>query len=176
MIICEVVAKEFKKDTNRDLCLSESELKCLKSVVTLKAEKKKNPNFSRMPITGLFTITKAVEPTPISQPINSGNDRKAIFIKNDNKKIFDCKLEEFRILRVIGRGSFGKVCLVKFNQNGKLYAMKSLKKDLLIDQDQIENTLLEKNILENIKSQFLVELEYCFQTDDRIYFVMPFMR
>lgn len=54
--------------------------------------------------------------------------------------------------------------------------MKSLKKDVLIDQDQIENTLLEKNILQSLDHKFLVGLVFCFQTIERIYFVMPFLR
>jgi serine/threonine protein kinase len=57
-----------------------------------------------------------------------------------------------------------------------MYAMKSLKKDVLIDQDQIENTLLEKNILQSIDHKFLVGLVFCFQTVERIYFIMPFLR
>ena len=56
-------------------------------------------------------------------------------------------MEDFNVLKVLGRGSFGKVCLVEYLQTKTIYAMKSLKKDVLIDQDQIENTLLEKKIL-----------------------------
>ncbi len=76
----------------------------------------------------------------------------------------------------MGRGSFGKVCLVEYTATKEIYAMKSLKKDILIDQDQIENTLLEKKILQSLDHPFLVGLIFCFQTDDRIYFVMPFLR
>ena len=54
--------------------------------------------------------------------------------------------------------------------------MKSLKKDILIDQDQIDNTLLEKKILLNLEHNFLVNLIFCFQTVERIYFILPFMR
>jgi hypothetical protein len=91
----------------------------------------------------------------------------------DNKK---ATLEDFQILKVLGRGSFGKVCLVEHSTTKELYAMKSLKKDVLISQEQIENTLQEKEILSKIKHPFLVSLAYCFQTVDRIYFIMSFMR
>ena len=86
------------------------------------------------------------------------------------------KLEDFKTLKVLGRGSFGKVCLVEYVPTKELYAMKSLKKDVLLDQDQIENTLLEKNILQSLDHKFLVGLVFCFQTVERIYFVMPFLR
>jgi serine/threonine protein kinase len=49
---------------------------------------------------------------------------------------------------VIGRGSFGKVFLVeKKNSSKEVYAMKSLRKDVIIDYDQVESTKLEKEIL-----------------------------
>ena len=54
--------------------------------------------------------------------------------------------------------------------------MKSLKKDVLLDQDQVESTLLEKKILQSIDHPFLVGMIFCFQTEERIYFVMPFIR
>ncbi len=93
-----------------------------------------------------------------------------------HKNIKEVGIQDFKILKVLGRGSFGKVCLVQHLASHEIYAMKSLKKDILIDQDQIENTLLEKKILEKLDHKFLVNLIWCFQTIDRIYFVMPFMK
>ena len=61
---------------------------------------------------------------------------------SSHKNVKDVKLEDFKVLKVIGRGSFGKVCLVEYIPTHETYAMKSLKKDLLIEQEQIENTLL----------------------------------
>ena len=46
-----------------------------------------------------------------------------------------------------------------------IYAMKSLRKDVLIDYDQIENTKLEKEILLRAKHPFLVSMDYVFQND-----------
>ena len=45
-----------------------------------------------------------------------------------------------------------------------------------VDQDQIENTLLEKKILQSLDHPFLVGMVFCFQTEERVYFVMPFLR
>ena len=92
-----------------------------------------------------------------------------------HKKVKDVKLEDFKVLKVIGRGSFGKVCLVEYLPTHETFAMKSLKKDLLIEQEQIENTLLEKEILQTIDYPLLCGLVFCFQTEERIYFVMPFL-
>jgi serine/threonine protein kinase len=94
---------------------------------------------------------------------------------SSHKSIKEVKLEDFKILKIIGRGSFGKVSLVEYIPTNEIYAMKSLKKDILIEQEQIENTILEKNILENINYPLLCNLIFCFQTEERIYFIMPFL-
>ena len=51
----------------------------------------------------------------------------------------ECKytLEDFKIRKVIDKGSFGKVFLVVNKHNGDLYAMKRINKDILIDKKQI---------------------------------------
>ena len=54
--------------------------------------------------------------------------------------------------------------------------MKSLKKDVLLDKDQVQNTILKKQILDSLDHPFLVAMIFCFQTEERIYFVMPFVR
>lgn len=69
-----------------------------------------------------------------------------------------------------------KVMLVEYKSTKEIFAMKALKKDLLIDQDQIENVLLEKKILTDFEHPFLCSLIFCFQSLERVYFVMPFLR
>jgi len=85
-------------------------------------------------------------------------------------------LSDFQIIKVLGRGSYGKVCLVEYKPRKEVYAMKGLKKDVLIDQDQIKNVILEKKILESLQHEFLVGLVCCFQTKERIFLVLPFLR
>jgi len=92
------------------------------------------------------------------------------------KKEKDAELKDFIVKSVIGKGSFGKVFLVEHNEDGNVYAMKSLRKDVILDYDQIESTLLEKDILQKADHPFLVGMEYVFQTDHKIFFVMKFVR
>lgn len=77
---------------------------------------------------------------------------------------------------VIGRGTFGKVFLAEQKDTKKLYAVKSIRKDILIQYDQVENTILEKDIMFECDHPFLVGMEYLFQNEMRLYFVMPFVR
>lgn len=77
---------------------------------------------------------------------------------------------------VIGRGTFGKVFLIEHKVTKQLYACKSIRKDILIQYDQVDNTLLEKDIMFECDHPFLVGMEFLFQNELRLYFVMPFVR
>jgi serine/threonine protein kinase len=95
------------------------------------------------------------------------------------KTIMDEKpvnFSDFSFLMVIGRGAFGKVFLAEMKASKKLYAIKSIRKDILLEQGQVENTLLEKDIMLECDNPFLISMDYLFQNDLRLYFVMPFIR
>ena len=93
-----------------------------------------------------------------------------------HKTVKSVELNDFQIIKVLGRGAFGKVCLVQYTPTKEYYAMKSLKKDVLLDMDQVQSTILEKKILQTLDHPFLVGMIFCFQTEERIYFIMPFIR
>jgi tRNA A-37 threonylcarbamoyl transferase component Bud32 len=102
------------------------------------------------------------------------NKEGTIFSKNkDIKKV---SLNDFKLLKVLGRGTFGKVCLAQYKATKKYYAMKIMKKNIILEHNQVTHTLLEKNILQNLNYQFLVGMDFCFQTQERIYFAMNFIR
>lgn len=77
---------------------------------------------------------------------------------------------------MLGRGAFGKVMLVEKKDSKEVFALKSLRKEEIIDKEQIEHTKTEKMILEHVNHPFLVNLVYAFQTPEKIFFVMQFMR
>lgn len=56
-------------------------------------------------------------------------------------------LESFEIINVLGKGTFGKVYLTRLKEVGKLYAIKAIRKDVLIETEQVESTKLERDIL-----------------------------
>jgi serum/glucocorticoid-regulated kinase 2 len=101
---------------------------------------------------------------------------KGTSLYQKNKAEKSVMLEDFKIIKVLGKGSFGRVYLVEDIHSAKTYAMKELRKDILIDTDQIQNTKIEKEILKNANHPFLVNLEFVFQTTGKIFFVMKFMR
>lgn len=83
--------------------------------------------------------------------------------------------DHFKILRVIGRGSFGKVFLVQKRDTKELFAMKVLKKEDVLNRNQIAHTKSERQILSKVKCPFIVNMHYAFQTPDKLYMVMDFL-
>jgi serine/threonine protein kinase len=85
-------------------------------------------------------------------------------------------LDDFKIKKVIDKGSFGKVFKVVNVLTGKEYAMKRIRKDVLVEKGQINNTLNEKDILLSSSHPFVLSMEYVFQNEYRIYFILDFIR
>lgn len=83
-------------------------------------------------------------------------------------------VEDFELVRVIGKGSFGKVTLVRKKSDTKLYAMKVLAKQNIIKRKQVEHTKTERNVLGKLNHPFIVKLHYAFQTDVKLYFVLDY--
>ncbi|KAM4687637.1 serine/threonine-protein kinase Sgk3 [Discoglossus pictus] len=86
------------------------------------------------------------------------------------------KPSDFECLRLIGKGSFGKVILTRKKHDGRYYAIKVLQKKVILNKKEQKHIMAERNVLlKNMKHPFLVRLHYSFQTLDQLFFVMDFV-
>mmetsp|Transcript_9799 Transcript_9799/g.21211 ORF Transcript_9799/g.21211 Transcript_9799/m.21211 type:complete len:656 (-) Transcript_9799:1629-3596(-) len=83
-------------------------------------------------------------------------------------------LDSFKMIKVIGKGSFGKVFLVREIKTGETYALKVLRKDNIIKRNQVEHTKTERSVLGYVKHPFIVGLNMAFQTKDKLFFVLDY--
>ena len=79
-------------------------------------------------------------------------------------------IDDFDLIRVIGRGSYAKVLMVELKKTRRLYAMKVIKKEMVTDDEDIDWVQTEKHVFETASNHpFLVGLHSCFQTNSRYF-------
>jgi serine/threonine protein kinase len=104
---------------------------------------------------------KKQEPAPKTEDIN--------YMLNQS-----ISMDDFELLTVVGKGSFGKVIQVRKRDDGKIYAMKILKKQQLVARKQVQHTQTERKVLAQINHPFVVSLRYAFQTQTKLYMVLDY--
>ena len=66
--------------------------------------------------------------------------------------------------------------LIKNKKTKKYYAMKSIRKDVVVELDSIKNIHIEKRILLQVNHPFIISMDYIFVKSLRIYFIMEYVR
>ena len=89
----------------------------------------------------------------------AGGGFKLDFIKEENE---ESVLEDFKIVKMVGKGTFGKVFLVQHANNKKFYAMKTIRKDIILENENIDSLKLEKEILYTVRHPFIVSMDYVY--------------
>lgn len=87
--------------------------------------------------------------------------------------------QDFELRKVLGKGGYGKVFQVRKitgEDQGKIFAMKVLKKATIVrNQKDTAHTKAERNILEEVKHPFIVDLIYAFQTKGKLYLILEYL-
>lgn len=85
--------------------------------------------------------------------------RESVLVYSSKKsqagKIKELTLDSFKIITVLGKGTFGKVYLTELKDDKTLYAIKAIRKDVLLETEQVESTKLERDILLECDHPFL---------------------
>ncbi|KAK6641332.1 hypothetical protein RUM44_013041 [Polyplax serrata] len=96
------------------------------------------------------------------------------FLKNLNVKIFPkTSIEDYEFMKTLGHGSYGQVVSARNIHDGKIFAVKIVKKKKMIREDQVKHLISEIRILNAIKFDFMIFLECYFTSSCNIFIVLP---
>ena len=109
------------------------------------------------------------EKNKIINEINCHEIKK--FRKNREKQ----SVHEYESISIIGRGAFGEVHVCREIKTGNIYAIKKIKKETLIQKNQVIHIRSEQLFMSKVKSPWIVDLKASFQEDDYLYLVMEFL-
>ncbi|CCX07974.1 kinase-like domain-containing protein [Pyronema domesticum] len=87
----------------------------------------------------------------------------------------EVNLNHFRLLRVVGKGAFGKVRIVERKDTGLTFALKYIRKDEVVRSESVRNIIRERRMLEQLNHPFLCNLRYSFQDVEYLYLVVDLM-
>ncbi|KAG2734071.1 hypothetical protein G9P44_003596 [Scheffersomyces stipitis] len=117
-----------------------------------------------------------LKPRIVGERVSGSIKIKWEYTSLDNKKSYGP--EDFDVLRLLGKGTFGQVFQVKKKDTERIYAMKVLSKKVIVKKKEIAHTIGERNILVRTSaaaSPFIVGLKFSFQTPTDLYLVTDYM-
>ncbi|XP_070420313.1 serine/threonine-protein kinase MRCK gamma isoform X5 [Equus przewalskii] len=82
--------------------------------------------------------------------------------------------DDFEILKVIGRGAFGEVAVVRQRDSGQIFAMKMLHKWEMLKRAETACFREERDVLVKGDSRWVTALHYAFQDEEYLYLVMDY--
>lgn len=106
---------------------------------------------------------------------SANEERLSVFIKPQGDE--PVSLRDFEIIKLIGRGACGRVKLVRKNHGsdeGSFYAMKAIRKKLVIQRGLVEATNAERRILDRTNHTYVAALCYAFQSESKLYLLSKY--
>jgi len=96
-------------------------------------------------------------------------------LREQRKGLIKLKSSDFEILKVIGKGAFGEVRIVRDKQNDKkIFAMKTMLKKMMVAKNQLGHIVAERDLMAEADNPWLVKLFFAFQDQTYLYLVMEY--
>ncbi|XP_013793393.1 putative protein kinase C delta type homolog, partial [Limulus polyphemus] len=127
---------------------------------------------------------KTFKTGPAERKEKKRNPRPQTLLVDDNGephkvqkiRLGEYNLEDFNFLKVLGRSGFGKVLLVQLKGHESYYAIKCLKKDVILEDNDLESAIIERKVLElGTSHPFLCKLFCTFQSKSHLFFAMEYL-
>lgn len=94
-----------------------------------------------------------------------------VIITQNNQKVSE---DSFEVVKLVGKGYFGRVYLVRKKDDGQMFALKVISKLDIIKKNFFENLKSERRIMQMIEHPFVMKLDYCFSSPSFVFFAMKF--
>ncbi|RYP71920.1 hypothetical protein DL771_004523 [Monosporascus sp. 5C6A] len=107
--------------------------------------------------------------------VQYGTGKLKIGVEYVENRAGKLKIEDFELLKLVGKGSFGKVMQVRKKDTSRIYALKTIRKAHIISRSEVAHTLAERSVLAQINNPFIVPLKFTFQSPEKLYFVLAFV-
>ncbi len=117
-------------------------------------------------------LKKFVPPRTRSMEMERRTEEKPKKKMRKKKKV---SIEDFKVIKGLSSGAYGKVCLVKKLSSGDYFAMKVIDRQKTVEHAQEENVQSEVSIMRDIDSDYIVKLYYSFQNEEYLFFVMEYI-
>ncbi|KAF8253076.1 kinase-like protein [Wilcoxina mikolae CBS 423.85] len=126
------------------------------------------PNAKKQPGKGL----SGTEWVPLS---NTTSGSVKVGVEYRRNQDMPLTMNDFELMTVVGKGSFGKVMQVKKRDTQRVYALKTIRKQHIISRSEVNHTLAERTVLAQINNPFIVPLKFSFQSPEKLYLVLAFV-
>ncbi len=176
------MAKVYYEEIKKELKICEIDKKSLKDYVTSKKEKKKDPEFTRMPdvaTVSLHYFLYGKESDLVN--LKRGTAKVLKISEKDTIKIFkenmeNEKIEDFTKLKLVNENIHTRTYIVENNKSKDYFLMKQISKMSLIEKDLIDCIVNEKKIMEQLDHQNLLKSILNYQDEYYLYTICPFIK
>lgn len=108
-------------------------------------------------------------------PLSGGSGQINVAILYQSNQKDNLNIDAFDLLKVVGKGSFGKVMQVRKKDTSRIYALKTIRKLHIVSRSEVSHTLAERTVLAQINNPFIVPLKFSFQSPEKLYLVLAFV-